>query len=102
MGWGIDFKADVYLSRQSYRSKQEVADRMEELDKEINDHEVKLKMIGIANPNDIVPTEEDKVFWVNREISDVLEEYRASVIDRYNLYLYLDYLNEGGEIVETA
>jgi len=103
MGWGIEFKADIYLSRQSYSSKGEVEDKISEFDKEINNCEAELKMFAAANPKDIVPPDsvEDQILWLNNEINQTLEVYRELLMERYRLYLYLDYLNEGGEIVKS-
>lgn len=101
MSWGIEFKADIYLSRQSYSSKGEVEDRMEELDKEINDYETELKMYAISQPRDVVPDDEDQISWINNRINEILESYRECVNDRFKLYLYLEYLNDAGEIIKA-
>lgn len=101
MSWGIDFKADIYLSRQSYSSKGEVEDRMEELDKEINDYETELKMYAISQPRDVVPDDEDQISWINNRINEILELYQECVNERFKLYLYLEYLNDGGEIIKA-
>ena len=104
MGWGIEFKADIYLSRQSYLNKIGVEDRIAELDTDICDCETQLKMFAAATPSDVVPSDfdGDKVSWLNNEISEALETYKELIVERHKTYLYLEYLNEGGEIIEAV
>jgi hypothetical protein len=103
MSWGINFKTDIYLSRQSYSSKGEVEDRIAEIDKAIYDWEAELKMYASSTPKDIVPPDdsEDTVNWLNIRINEVLETYQEYLIERYRLDLYLEYLNDGGEIIKA-
>lgn len=101
MGWGIEFKADIYLSRQSYSRKSEVEDKIDEIDRLITDHEAELKMFASATPKDIVPSDEEQIDWINNRINEILLAYQECLVDRYQLSLYLDYLNEGGEIIKA-
>jgi hypothetical protein len=103
MSWGIEFKTDIYLSRQSYSSKGEVEDRITEIDKLIHDCEAELKMYASSTPKDIVPPDssEETVNWLNIRINETLEILQEHLIERYRLVLYLEYLNDGGEIVKS-
>jgi predicted DNA-binding protein YlxM (UPF0122 family) len=103
MSWGIYFKPEIYLSRQSYSSKGEVEDRINEINKEINNCEAELKMFASANPKDIVPPDsiEEQIFWLNDQINGSLDVYKELLADRHNLELYLEYLDDGGEIVKS-
>ena len=103
MGWGVDFKADIFLSKQSYPTRYSVEDRIKELDSEIGDCEATLKMYASATPRDIIPADysDQGVFWFNIQINAALEEYREHILDRYRLQLYLEYLNDGGELVKS-
>mgnify|MGYP001298660873 CR=1 FL=1 len=100
MSWGIEFQTDIYLSRQEYKTKYEVEDRIKELSNDITDCESKLKMYAIATPKDIVHAEnaEDIFDYINQEVLTLLEWYEELIIDRFKLNLYLEYLDEGGEI----
>ena len=53
MSWGIDFNTDIYLSHQSYTSKLDVRDKINELEEEINEHKSTLKMYAASTPKDI-------------------------------------------------
>lgn len=100
MAWGIDFKADIFLSGQNFLSKQDVQDNIDDIDKSINDCEAILKMYATANPRDIVPSDysEEPISWLNNRINEELEDYQEYLSDRYNLRLYLKYLDDGGKI----
>jgi len=96
MGWGTDFKADVYLNRQTFSSKFEVEDKIEDLSKSINDNESILKMYASSTPSAIVPEDlkEDTIGWLNNEINMILDTLHEEIIEKYNLKLYLEYLEE--------
>jgi hypothetical protein len=100
MGYGTDFKADIFLSRQSYSRKHEVEIRIEELNELIIGCEANLKMYASATPKDIIPPNdsEDPIYWLGARIDEELSMYRDYVIDRYNLDLYLYYLGDKDEI----
>jgi len=99
MSWGTNFSTDIFLSRQEYKSKFDVEDRIKELDEQINDCEVQIKMYVSATPKDIVPTEysEEQISWLNHQINEQFEMYRESVIDRFRLVLYLEFLEQKPE-----
>lgn len=96
MSWGIEFQTEIYLSRQEYKTKYCVEDRIKELDELINECEAMLKMYASATPKDIIPADysEEQISWLNNQINEQLEMYREYLLDRYRLKLYLDYLEE--------
>lgn len=96
MGWGTDFKADIYLNKQVFSSKFEVEDKIEELSKSIDDNKSILKMYASSTPSAIVPDElkEDTIGWLNNEINMVLDTLQEEIVERYNLKLYLEYLEK--------
>lgn len=97
MSWGIDFKADIFLSRQEYPTKHSVVDRIEELNELISECEAKLKMYASSTPKDIISPDdsEDPIYWISSRMNEELEIYREYLINRYNLDLYLEYLIDG-------
>jgi hypothetical protein len=101
--WGIDFKADIFLSRQEYSTKYAVESRIKELDELIFECEAALKMYASATPKDIVPPDflEEPIDWINRQIDEQFQMYQEYLRDRHNLELYLEYLDDGGEIVKS-
>ena len=99
MTWGTDFSIDIFLSRQEYKSKFDVEDKIKELDEQINDCESQIKMYVSATPKDIVPSEysEEQISWLNNQINEHLEMYREYITDRFKLELYLEYLSQKPE-----
>ena len=55
MGWGTDFKTDIYLNRMIFNSKGELEDKIEELEKGITTCKEKLLMFASSTPKDIIP-----------------------------------------------
>jgi hypothetical protein len=96
MGWGVNFNADIYLSHQSYSSKYEVEEKIKNISETITEYETKLKMFAIATPRDIVSIEnsENILEFINEEIVALIELYEESVIQRYQLMLFLEYLED--------
>ena len=104
MGWGIDFKADVYLSRQSYRSKGDVLDRIEELSSEINDIETRINMFAAATPRDVIMEKDvdNAVGWLSFELKCLFESYQEALSNKVLLGLYIAYLTENNiEIIKS-
>lgn len=99
MGWGIQFKSDIYLSRQEYVTKQEVQDKIDELNKDIDSYKNQIKMFASSNPKDIIPDDwkDEPIRWINNQIEELFLLIDEYTVDNYKLQLYLDYLNEQDE-----
>jgi len=95
MGWGVNFKTDIYLSRQEYNENIfQVKEKIDNLTDNIENIKIKLSMFCAATPKDIVPLEETSIDWISMETQILFTEYEEIIRDRYKLYLYLDYLKE--------
>ena len=90
MGWGTDFKADVFLNRQVFANKYEVEEAIREKSNDIIQNEVLLLGYAMATPKDIFPNSDDVAFDVKLAISEVLENLSELHVDRYKLSLYLE------------
>ena len=55
MGWGTDFKADVFLNRETYRTEYELDDKIEEIQLDIVNIRAKILMYSATNIKDIIP-----------------------------------------------
>jgi hypothetical protein len=99
MTWGTDFNTDIFLSRQSYSSKFEVEDKINELNELINNCEAQIKMYVSSTPKDITPPDfsEEQINWLNNQINEHLEMYREYLLERYRLELYLEHLTQKSE-----
>lgn len=96
MGWGTDFKIDIYLNRQIYKNKEEVEYKIEEDTEYLNSIKDKLKMFSSSNVSDIIPKDwkEEPINWLNREINSLIDEYDITKDNLMKLKLYLEYLIE--------
>ena len=103
MGWGIIFTTDIYLSKQSYPNKMSVEEKIEELNKYLVEIETKIKMYASSTPKDIIPNEwnEEPIEWYNNQMSGIFEWYNDVSSQLFKLQLYLEYLNDGGEIIKS-
>jgi len=96
MGWGTEFKIDIYLNRQIFTSKLEVEEKIAELDKNIENSKSMLKMFAASTPNNIVSIDwkDDAIIWLNNEVNNIFESITEETIEKHNLQLYLEYLEE--------
>jgi hypothetical protein len=94
MGWGIYFNTQVYLSRMSFSDIDDVNRKIEENNRSIKDLSCQIKMMGSANPKDIIPDEwkEEPIRWISNEIDSLLELIGDFERENARLYLYVDYL----------
>ena len=95
MSWGIEFKADIYLIRQSYSSLYEVEEAIEDLKEEIESEKESILMYAASTPKDII-TEAgyDIVHDIKSSVKDCLdtiEENRRKICE---LTYYVEYLKE--------
>jgi hypothetical protein len=99
MAWGIDFKTTLTLTRQEYSSIDEVEMQIKEYDKEISNIEVKLKMLISSTPKDIIPDDwkEEPINWLNQYIDEEFTCYQETLIERFKLYEYREYLKENNK-----
>lgn len=101
MGWGVDFKANIYLKRQEYnKNKFLVQDAIAECKVEINNIISHLHMLGASTPKDVVPEDykEDILNWIHQEIENSYDQLKESIVKEYQHGLYLEYLEETEKI----
>lgn len=99
MGWGIDFTADIYLSRQVYHSIYEVEEKIEEL-KECN-QDIKERMlmmllggVNSVNLNDCEGYPCDGVDILHNKFCELLNLYNENNGQIHDLTYYKTYLEE--------
>jgi hypothetical protein len=95
MSWGITFNTDIFLSHQNYTSLYLVQDKIKDLDEQMERMEKRLALLGATTPRDVVPEEskDDIIEWVVGEVHQILAEYNDTLIERFKLSQYLDYLD---------
>ena len=98
MAWGVEFTADIFLSRQDYgENVYRVQDEIDELKKYSADLKERMLML-VAGGKDMVNTKDcennecDAVDILHTRFNDMLELYDEYQSSLYNLYLYKEYL----------
>lgn len=96
MGWGIDFKAEVFLNKMTFGNIQEVKNKIEENNNYISDSKQKIKMFVSSTPINITPDEwkEEPINWLSSEIDILFEIIYDSIKENVLLYQYIEYLEE--------
>ena len=96
MGWGIDFKADIYLSHQDYHNNiHQVQDEIDSLNRDLEIAKQQIMMFCIGTPKDLVVEETGSlVFTINNDVNELLNEIKESEIKIYQLELYKEYLTD--------
>jgi len=95
MAWGIEFNADIHLSRQDYNSNiYLVKDKLDEISTDINRIKSKILMFITANIKDIVPDDwkDSPINWLGQEMNELFEYYEELSIEQFKLSLYLEHL----------
>lgn len=94
MGWGTNFNTDVYLSRMTFTDVNDVKDKINENNNYISDLLSQIKMIGSANPKDIIPEDwkEEPIRWISNEIDSLMEQILDFERENVRLNQYEDYL----------
>ena len=102
MGWGTDFTANIYLDRMTFKTIQEVKNKIEENEKYINDAKQKIKMFVSSTPIGIIPDEfkDEPINWLNSEIDILFEIIDESIKENVILYQYVDYLENQSNLPE--
>lgn len=96
MGWGIDFKADVYLSRESFNSVEELKDSIDECYSDMEDVKNQIGMYMAASVSDIVPDDwdDEKVPFLRNRLRDLFESYDMYFKRAIKLEMFLEYLED--------
>lgn len=96
MSWGIDFKADIFLQRESFISKLELEDTIEECYNDMEDVKKRIAMYMASSLKEVVPEEweGDKILFLRNELSDLFELYDSDFKRVIKLEMFLDYLGD--------
>jgi hypothetical protein len=94
MGYGIDFKANVYLNKMKFNDIQEVNAKIEDNVRAIRDAKQKIQMFVSATPNSIVPKEweDEPINWLVNPVNDLFELIEDYTRENVLLNQYLSYL----------
>lgn len=97
MSWGIEFKTEIFLEYREHQTNvSEVEAALDNLDVEIAQIESSLNMLASATLRDILPSEwnDSPIQWLYQQTNDLFNELKSNAIKRYQLQLYLQYLQD--------
>ena len=95
MGFGTYLYTDIYFSRETYNSKHQVEDALEEARERLRYAKEKLaKLAFMTEPNKFCVNEESPDTYLDNELRYAFEEFEEAVIDDYKLTLLLDNWDE--------
>jgi hypothetical protein len=95
MGWGTDFRTNIFISKQTFGSKDDIEMKLAELDETINDIESQIKMYASATPKDIMPDDwkDEPINWLGIRLEELFVSYQEALIERFKTTLYQDYID---------
>ena len=100
MGWGINFTADIYLSRQNYNENiyevQEEIDRLEEVNRGYKEQMLMMVMGGASSvfTKDVEGNECDPVGVLHSKFNDILGYYEDNLSKIIDLCYYREHLEK--------
>ena len=99
MGWGTDFKADIFLNRIIINNDSELDDLIREAEYDLNEIKTRLNMYVASNPKDITPDEwkEESLRFLHTNVNELIDELQEKTVLQYNLGLYKQYLEDKRE-----
>ena len=89
MGWGTEFKANVFLSREEV-TPENVSDHLAEVENDINSVRTDLIALCSATPKDVTPADEEPLTYVRTTGLDYLDYLEDLIIKRTKIQLYED------------
>lgn len=100
MSFGVDFTADIFLSRQDYGENiYRVQDEIDHIKKQCQDLKEQMLMLvaggkSMVNTKDSGDNECDAVDVLHNKFTDMLNLYDEYKSNLYDLYLYKEYLED--------
>ena len=106
MGWGIDFKADIYISRERYDNLFQLLEEIDDTEKYIRSIREKILMQCASGAKygctDIEGNEFNPIDYVHTQVSEWFEEYDREQGRLFNLYLLKEDWDERENKFKTA
>ena len=104
MGWGTSFTTEVYINRQIFNSKDELDERIKELEGYIESAKRDLTAYAVATPRDIIAEKDESGYIQNpidevlRKVHEIFEWMENNYRDLNKLYQYQQHLEENPDV----
>lgn len=96
MGWSTELFCNISYNRQTFNSRYEVEDALEDVNKSIDRIQAELRDLALmTEPEKLLVTKRDdddsSIYWqIKRTVEDDLEMLREDVVERYKLNILLE------------
>ena len=104
MGYGTSFTTAIYLNRQIFNSKDELNERIKELEGYIESAKRELTAYAVATPRDIIAEKDESGYIQNpidellRKVHETFEWMEDNYRDLNKLYQYQQHLEENPDV----
>lgn len=91
MGWSTELFCNITYNRETFNSKYEVKDRIEEIEQYLKISEGRLRDFSMmTEPQKFCPENYDPLIWIRNEVQDAIDEIEEYSIELYKLNLLLE------------
>jgi hypothetical protein len=91
MGWQTDLFCNITFNRETFNSKYDVENKIEEETRTLNYAKNRLRnLVYMTEPNKFCPPEQDTIIFVENEFNDTLETIEECTSNLVKLYILLD------------
>ena len=96
MGWGTNFKTNIYLNKITFESYEHLVSRISELKEDILETKKSIYMYSVSNPSEIVPDEhkDNKIMFIKTELNYLLSSYEEDLNELQLLKIFKKYLDD--------
>ena len=94
MGWGTEFRTNIYLGRYIFRTKGEIEEEITSKEAFLQNTKELVLMYAIGNWSEI-KNEEDSIYTLQTMIDKLVQDISTTSTEIYKLELYLDAVKEG-------
>jgi predicted RNase H-like nuclease (RuvC/YqgF family) len=94
MGYGIQFKPDIFIPRLTLSTVSELKDKIEETEEYIEDIQRRLLMWASSNPRDVIPEDwkNEPINFIRNEVSELIDFLLEESTNLHNLKTLLEYV----------
>ena len=103
MGWGIEFKTNIFLNKMSIQNIFDLYDIIKEKESELEAMKTAIYMYASSDPKLLISDEwkDDPIIFIQLKIKEILTEIEELITVLTNLYHYKEYLEDNGKSDEV-
>ena len=91
MGWSTELFCNISFNKETFNSKYEVQDRIEEFETYLQNAKDHLRdLLMMTEPSKFCPENYDPLIWMHNEFKDAIDSIEEYTVELYKLGLLLD------------